>query len=79
MNQSSRTAVCILAPRRWLALALLGVATSACPDQASAPPAPDAPCREVGQRCEFAPGKLGSCVLDDNCKGSNCYVCQSQH
>ena len=43
-----------------------------------APPSP-APCREVGQRCEFAPGKLGACVVRDGCRGDDCFVCQSQH
>ena len=38
-----------------------------------------AACAEVGQRCEVSPGKLGSCVLIDGCRQSNCYICQSQH
>lgn len=53
----------------------------ACPEHVSVgdgPPA-SAPCAEVGQRCEFSPGKLGSCVLIDGCRQANCYVCQSQH
>jgi hypothetical protein len=37
------------------------------------------PCKEVGQRCEYAPGKLGACVLRDGCQGDRCFVCQSQH
>jgi hypothetical protein len=36
-------------------------------------------CAEVGQRCEFSPGKLGSCVKLDSCTSGNCFVCQSQH
>ena len=42
-------------------------------------PAKFAPCTEVGQRCEFSPGKLGSCVQRDDCQGKDCFVCQSQH
>jgi hypothetical protein len=64
---------------RFLTLALLGLATAGCPEQTSSPSEANAPCREVGQRCEFSPGKLGSCVLNDNCQGPNCFVCQSQH
>jgi hypothetical protein len=63
---------------------LIGVsvllATSACPETSS--PSledPKEPCKEVGQRCEVSPGKLGSCVVVDNCRGPSCFVCQSQH
>jgi len=75
----SRTSCRILASRKSLVLALLGLATAGCPEQTSSPSEANAPCREVGQRCEFAPGKLGSCVLNDNCQGPNCFICQSQH
>lgn len=64
--------------RQALALALLALTTVGCPETTGSP-TPNVPCREVGQRCEYAPGKLGSCVLDDDCKGPDCYVCQSQH
>lgn len=74
-----RTSCRTLTLRQFLALVLVGFATTGCPEQTSSPSESKAPCREVGQRCEFAPGKLGSCVLDDNCQGPNCYVCQSQH
>jgi len=57
----------------------LAVLASGCPEQVSAPADSSAPCKEVGQRCEFSPGKLGSCVLNDNCQGPNCFICQSQH
>jgi hypothetical protein len=36
-------------------------------------------CTKFGQQCEVAPGKLGSCVLRDNCVGKGCFVCQPQH
>jgi hypothetical protein len=36
-------------------------------------------CREFGQTCEFLPGKLGACVVRDNCSGEGCFTCQSQH
>jgi hypothetical protein len=57
------------------ALLLLG-----CPEQTQSdqPPA-NAPCRDIGQRCEFSPGKLGSCVAIDGCRSGDCFVCQSQH
>lgn len=37
------------------------------------------PCRELGQQCEFAPGKLGACSYRANCTGAGCLYCQSQH
>ncbi|HEX3777078.1 MAG TPA: hypothetical protein VHV51_21545 [Polyangiaceae bacterium] len=37
------------------------------------------PCSKFGDNCEFAPGKLGSCVVKDGCTAGNCFVCQSQH
>jgi hypothetical protein len=37
------------------------------------------PCVEFGQRCEFAPGKLGTCVVREQCSGKDCFHCQSQH
>ena len=41
--------------------------------------APRKECRAFGEQCEFSPGKLGSCVIRDDCQGKDCYVCQSQH
>jgi hypothetical protein len=79
MPTPSPTPCRILTLRRSLVLALLALATAGCPEQTSSPSEASAPCREVGQRCEFAPGKLGSCVHNDNCQGPNCYICQSQH
>jgi hypothetical protein len=70
------------AKAHWLAWGLgLSVAlfVSGCPEQVTPPADLSAPCKEVGQRCEFSPGKLGSCVLNDNCQGPNCFICQSQH
>ena len=60
------------------AMALVGGCKS--PD-AGAVPSRDAQspaCTHVGQTCEHAPNKLGSCVQRDNCEG-DCLVCQSQH
>jgi hypothetical protein len=63
--------------KRWL---LCGLLLLACPERKSGPPAaPLPPCTQVGQRCEFSPGKLGSCVQRDDCHDQNCFVCQSQH
>ena len=65
--------------RRVLGLCLLLLLTG-CP---GGPPhrAAPAPCTKFGDNCEFAPGKLGSCVVRDGCTGggSECFVCQSQH
>ena len=56
-----------------LALSLLG-----CPGKGAPKPAPEV-CRELAQRCQFEPGKLGSCSYRANCTGPNCLYCQSQH
>ena len=64
-----------------LAGAVLGTwfCALACQKRATPEPPKFAPCTEVGQRCEFSPGKLGSCVQRDDCQGKDCFVCQSQH
>jgi len=64
-------------PLRLLPLIAL---LSACPapDKGHAPAKLPA-CQELGQSCEFSPGKLGSCVQIDGCREGNCFVCQSQH
>ncbi|MEO9231707.1 MAG: hypothetical protein ABI421_00120 [Polyangiaceae bacterium] len=36
-------------------------------------------CAKFGDRCEFSPGKYGSCVHRDDCTVEPCLVCQSQH
>jgi hypothetical protein len=36
-------------------------------------------CVKFGDRCEFSPGKYGSCVHRDDCTVEPCLVCQSQH
>lgn len=62
---------------------LMGAVTTAllcgCPAKSERPKAEPAPCTSFGQRCEFSPGKLGSCVVRDGCTGAGCFVCQSQH
>ena len=59
---------------------LCGLLLLACPARKTgSAPAPFPPCTQVGQRCEFSPGKLGSCVQRDGCHDQNCFVCQSQH
>lgn len=60
-------------------LALVCAVASGCEKASTDSPAPPAPCKAVGQRCEYAPGKLGTCVLRDGCVGDACFVCQSQH
>lgn len=42
-------------------------------------PREKARCTAFGDRCEYAPGKLGACVIRDDCAGEDCFVCQSQH
>lgn len=45
-----------------------------------APAARTAACAKVGQNCEVSPGKLGTCVQEDDCvDGGPCFDCQSQH
>ncbi len=61
---------------RWLALALV---LAGCPEKGSPAKADAAACTKVGQSCEYAPGKLGSCVQQDDCATPPCLVCQSQH
>lgn len=58
------------------ALALLG-----CPEHVDPPGGGGGPveCAAVGQRCQVGPGKLGTCVAIDGCRGDRCFVCQSQH
>lgn len=66
-------------PRGRAAALIAGLLALGCPEQVSAPADVTAPCKEVGQRCEYSPGKLGSCVLNDDCRGQGCFICQSQH
>ncbi len=61
--------------RRMLFLAC--VVVLGCPTRST--PAAPKPCTKVGDSCQFAPGKLGTCVARDDCQGQNCLVCQSQH
>jgi len=57
---------------------LLALALGGCPGGGAAKKAPE-PCKELGQQCEFAPGKLGACSYKTNCQGAGCLYCQSQH
>jgi hypothetical protein len=60
-------------------VALIVIGLVGCPSKADTrKPAPKT-CAAFGEQCEFAPGKLGTCVMRDNCSGNDCYVCQSQH
>ncbi|HYQ00603.1 MAG TPA: hypothetical protein VER96_18120 [Polyangiaceae bacterium] len=68
--------------RSSLAWLLLLVSVTGCPDRTHEKRASSLPaCSKFGDRCEFAPGKLGSCVMRDGCTGSSseCFTCQSQH
>ena len=57
-------------------LSLFAVALlTACPSKS----APVEPCKKFGQTCQYAPGKLGSCVHKTDCTAADCLVCQSQH
>lgn len=67
---------------RPLAVSLVGAALfllSGCPEQTSKSEPSKKVCTGFGQQCEVSPGKLGSCVIRDDCSGKDCYVCQSQH
>jgi hypothetical protein len=61
-----------------LGCALLTLVLCGCPGKSAVKKAPE-PCRELGQQCEFLPGKLGACSYRANCSGPNCLYCQSQH
>jgi hypothetical protein len=68
-----------------VAVALSAPLLLACPpDDKKAPAgattaAPTKACTKVGQSCEYAPGKLGTCVQKDDCRTNDCFDCQSQH
>jgi len=65
--------------RRLLLLAALTSTLVACP-RGSATKKPPEPCKQLGQQCEFAPGKLGACSYRADCPSSGtCLYCQSQH
>jgi hypothetical protein len=66
--------------RRWLVLTALFTATLVgCPRGPSTKKPPE-PCKQLGQQCEFAPGKLGACSYRTECADpANCLYCQSQH
>ena len=36
-------------------------------------------CARFGDRCEYSPGKLGTCIQREGCTGAGCLFCQSQH
>jgi hypothetical protein len=57
---------------------VLALTLGGCPHGEATKKAPEA-CKELGQQCEFAPGKLGSCSYKTNCNGAGCLYCQSQH
>lgn len=65
----------LLRPATCVVLTLL---LAGCPGGNTTKKAPE-PCRELGQQCEFAPGKLGACSYRANCTGAGCLYCQSQH
>jgi hypothetical protein len=66
---------------RWfvIALALVAFVLAGCPEKVSPAKADASACTKIGQSCEYAPGKLGSCVQQDDCATPPCLVCQSQH
>jgi hypothetical protein len=66
--------------KRSTLLFYLALAALACRERTAGQPAAKLPpCAAFGQRCEFSPGKFGSCVERDGCKGADCFICQSQH
>ncbi|HEY8072854.1 MAG TPA: hypothetical protein VIF62_02060 [Labilithrix sp.] len=63
-----------------LALFVLGCPPKEDKDKSAPATGATAACSRIGQSCEFAPGKLGTCVQRDDCPaGGSCFVCQSQH
>lgn len=63
---------------RFIVVTLGVFALGGCPRSNTTKKAPE-PCRELGQQCEFSPGKLGACSYKANCAGAGCLYCQSQH
>ncbi len=63
---------------RIAVFALLSLALLGCPKGGATKKAPE-PCKELGQLCEFEPGKLGSCSYRTSCTTTDCLYCQSQH
>ena len=63
---------------RAAALLVAALLLCGCPRSSATKKAP-APCAELGQQCEFSPGKLGACSYKANCTGAGCLYCQSQH
>jgi hypothetical protein len=59
----------------------LGLELAGCPGKTSDGSGSTAPtrCESFGQTCQFAPGKLGSCVQRTDCTQGDCLMCQSQH
>lgn len=70
---------CMTIGRAFVGCAIIGCGLAGCEKNTSDAPAALEPCKAIGQRCEYAPGKLGACVLRDGCQGDDCFVCQSQH
>ena len=67
-------------PMRGARVLLLALLLAGCPPRSDErKPSARPPCTSFGQTCEFAPGKLGTCVRRENCSAGDCYVCQSQH
>ena len=62
-------------PHALLAASALALLLAGCPSRSDGPAPSSAPqkCTKVGQTCEYAPNKLGSCVMRDNCTG-DCLV-----
>lgn len=60
-------------------LAIAGV-LAGCPPKTEKPrPSAEPRCQKFGERCEYAPGKLGTCVQRTGCNAGDCLICQSQH
>lgn len=66
-------------PRRLVTGFALLVLLAGCGGGAAGDGAPSATCARAGDRCTFAPGKLGLCVESSVEGGTPRVVCQSQH
>jgi hypothetical protein len=65
--------------RRGALLIFIGLAIFGCPTKSGKKEPTRKACTAFGQQCELSQGKLGTCVIRDNCTDRNCLVCQSQH
>ncbi|GAC1580210.1 MAG: hypothetical protein NVS3B20_11080 [Polyangiales bacterium] len=65
---------------RWASVALF-IVQAGCPSSGMNKDKPSEVCIKTGEKCTFAPGKLGVCteVEQGGCANPPCFICASQH